>query len=106
MSQLPPVAAPRKKTRRTAVDLTPIPIDWGMSEAEKEAQWLANSGSVRLKYLTHSPKDVEDFSDIPLLEKLWELYFPPSQPRNAYEEAYLSLMRECIDTRLGLLRRL
>ena len=106
MSQQPPVAAPRKKTRRTAVDLTPIPLDWGMSEAEKEAQWLANSGSVRLKYLTHSPKDIEDFFNIPLLERLWELYFPASQPRNSYEEAYLSLMRECIDARLTILRHL
>ena len=61
---------------------------------------------VRAKYLAFTTKDIEEETSIPFLERLWELYFPFSQPRNAYEEAYLSLMRECIDSRLGLLRNM
>ena len=100
----PPPPAPRKMSKKTEVDLTPIPIDWGVLTAEKEAQSLADSQCVRLKYLSCSPNDIEDETSLPFLERLWEMYFPSSQPRNAYEEAYLSLMRECIDNRMGLLR--
>ena len=97
---------PRKKARRTPVDLTPIPLDWGMTVAEREARFLADTRCVRVKFLLSSPKQVESETNIEFLEKLWELYFPPSQPHNAYEEAYLSLMRECIEIRLGLLRKM
>ena len=94
-----PPPAPRKKV---AFDLEPL--DCSILVAEKAAAQLASSECVRLKYLTSSPKDIETETSIPFLERLWEMYFPESQPRNAYEEAYLSLMRDCIDTRLDLLR--
>ena len=106
----PPPPAPKKKKARVERNLSPIIIDWGIGGAaedeKKVAQQLADSLCVRAKYLTHTPADIERESSIPFLERLWELYFPASQPRNAYEEAYLSLMRDCIDSRLGLLRTL
>ena len=78
-------------------------MDWETAMAERQAQCLADTHCVREKYLTYSPSDIAAESSIPFLERLWELYFPFSQPRNNYEEAYLSLMRDCIDSRLGLL---
>ena len=87
-------------------NVQPITLDWGTAAAEIEAQHLASSGCVREKYLRITPLDISEEEDFTYLERLWELYFPASQPRNAYEEAYLSLMRSCIDERLGLLRNM
>ena len=102
---LPP-PTPKKRRVKMAYDLTPIPIDWRTVVAEKEAAFLAGSGSVREKYLTLSPKDIEAMVSIEDLEKLWEMYFPFSQPRNNYEESYLSLMRDVIDARINFLSSL
>jgi len=102
----PPPPAPKKKMRRSIVDLTPIPLEWEKSEEENDARFLADSGRVRAKYLRCSPKDIEKESSIPFLQELWELYFPHSQPRNKIEETYLSLMRDCIKSRLNLLSAL
>ena len=79
------------------------PLEWGISPVLIEAEFLAESGEVRDKFLLHSPEDVAEETDVEVLEKLWELYFPPSQPHNNYEEAYLSLMRDSIDLRLSKL---
>ena len=65
-----------------------------------EADMLACSGSVREKYLRHNPTSVMEMSDKCELEELWEQYFPASQPRKRFEEAYHFLMREVIDDRL------
>ena len=91
-----PPPAPKKKRTTKVYNLTPIALEW-----EEEAKLLASTREVRAKYLTHSPQDVAEESNKEYLERLWELYFPCSQPRNAYEESYLSLMRSCIDSRLA-----
>ena len=95
-----PPPAPKKTGRRKKPNLEPIPLEWGVSPCLIEAQFYAESGDVREKFLRNSPEDVAEMTDIPTLEKLWELYFPFSQPRNAMEEGYLALMRDCIDARL------
>ena len=99
-----PPPPPKKKAEKKEFNLTPIPIDWGTIRMEKEAQELAQTNCVRPKFLTYTPGMIDDLCDIPFLEKLWEMYFPSTQPRNAYEEAYLDVMRECIDLRLNVLR--
>ena len=95
-----PPPTPKKTGRRKKADLTPIPLEWGISPCLIEAQFYAESGDVRDKFLTNSPEDVAEMTDVPTLERLWELYFPFSQPHNAMEEGYLALMRDCIDKRL------
>ena len=68
----PPIMPlPPRKKARTAVDLTPIPLDWGMTVAEREAPFLADTRCVRLKFLFSSPKDIENETSIEFLEKLW-----------------------------------
>ena len=70
---------------------------------QKEADFLAATGNIRAKYLRESPKDIFSERDKTYLVKLNSLYFPASQPRNNCEEAYLSLMRDCICARLSQL---
>ena len=71
----------------------------------REARNLASTGKVREKYLRDSPETVMEMDNSAELERLWDLYFPASQPRNVFEEAYLCLMREAIDDRLLQLRQ-
>lgn len=80
-------------------------LEWGVSPVLIEAQFLAESGGVREKYLLHNPEDVSEETDERYLERLWELYFPHDQPRNLFEESYLKLMRDCINSRLADLRK-
>ena len=102
-SSPPPPPPPQRRRRRTAFRLSPLPLVWGESPELVEAQALVESGDIRSKFLLNSPEDVAEEKDVEALEKLWELYFPPGQPHNRYEEAYLLLMRDCIDARLDML---
>ena len=99
----PPPPPPPQRRRRTAFRLSPLPLVWGESPELVEAQALVESGDIRDKFLMNSPEDVVEETDVEVLEQLWELYFPPGQPHNRYEEAYLQLMRDCIDARLDML---
>ena len=100
--QAPKRVQPPRRCRVGPVRRLVLPQTPPTVAPETTVQWP----DVREKYLCFTPKDIEEETCIPFLEHLWELYFPFSQPRNAYEEAYLSLMRECIDSRLGLLRQM
>ena len=111
MSPTVPPNAPTKKTRtktpknldgvRRKLELEfPPSLSYDTSEETYEAQYLASTGDVREKYLRHTPYTVSELDDVEYLEKLWELYFPATQPRNVYEESYLELMRRSIDRRL------
>lgn len=97
----PPPAPKKRKVLKKVLNLTPIPLDWDYSASFLEAQILADSGEVREKFLINSPEDVVEETNKAFLERLWELYFPSTQPRNAFEEAYMRLMRDCIDSRLA-----
>ena len=99
----PPPPPPQRRRRRTTFRLSPLPLVWGESPELVEAQALVESGDIRSKFLLTSPEDVAESKDVEHLEKLWDLYFPPGQPHNRYEEAYLQLMRDCIDARLDQL---
>ena len=99
-----PPPAPKKSKKKRHFNRDPIPLEWDVACSGIEAKWLAESGSVREKYLVNTPEDVAEEFDSDYLHRLWELYFPASQPRNAHEEAYLSLMRDCIDFRLSELQ--
>ncbi|MEO1519076.1 MAG: hypothetical protein AAFV95_29010 [Bacteroidota bacterium] len=114
----PPPTPRKRKTKRgrKRMDLRPLPLNLGSidpptpkkkkadEEDRLQAEFLADSGDVREKYLLHSPDDVAGECNVNYLERLWELYFPCEQPRNLMEEAYQTLMRECIDKRLVELR--
>ena len=65
-----------------------------------EAAFLSETGEIREKFLRFSPEDVDEEDSCEDLHKLAELFFPCGQPHNAYEEAYLDLMREAISARL------
>lgn len=91
----------KKKVPKKDRNLSPIRLDWGSCDALREAKILSESGDVRAKFLTHSPDDIFEETDTDFLHRLWELYFPSDQPHNAYEEAFLLIMRECIDARLA-----
>ena len=98
----PPPPAPKKaKPPKRERNLTPIPLHWGLSGWMREARFLTERGDVRQKFLTHSLEDIEEETDVAVLNNMWELFFPASQPHNAYEEAYLLLMRDAIDIRLA-----
>lgn len=113
---LPPPAPMKKARKRPPSDFSnvipfefipdqgltpPTEMVWGVTPVLVEAQILAESGDVRDKYLLHSPEDIVNEDNIKWLEKLWELYCPTSQPCKENEEAYLKLMRNCIDCRLA-----
>ena len=102
----PPPPAPRRRSTTTtrAFNLSPLPLIWGESPELVEAQFLAKSGDIRDKFLNYTPEDVAEEEDEEFLEKMWELYFPAGQPHNRYEEAYLQLMRDVIDSRLDQLK--
>ena len=101
----PPPPAPRsRRTTARAFHLSARPLVWGVSPELVEAQVLAESGDIREKFLNYSPEDVAEEDDVEWLERLWELYFPAGQPHNKYEEAYLQLMRDVIDSRLDEIR--
>lgn len=97
----PPLPAPRKAKPTKERNLSPIPLDWGLSNVMSEVKFLTERGDVRPKFLRYSPEDIAEETDFELLYHLWELYFPPGQPHNHYEETYLRLMRDCIDMRLA-----
>ena len=69
---------------------------------EEDAEWtfLRDCGYVRAKYLSFDPNDISSMEDKHFLQHLAVLYFPSSQPRNWYEEAYCVLMREAVTKRL------
>ena len=71
-------------------------------ESEQESEWifLRDSGCVRSKFLNLNPKDVAEMENRTFLNIIKEWYFPTSQPRNSYEEAYCQVMREAVDNRL------
>ena len=96
-----PPAAPKKAEKRKVYDLTPIPLEW--DSPSDNARWLAESGHVRTKFLRYGPEDVMRESQDMFLAQLWNFYFPSSQPLNIYEEAYLQVMRDTIQTRLSQL---
>ena len=102
-SSPPPPPPPQRRRRRTAFRLSPLPLVWGESPELLEAQALVESGDIRSKFLLISPEDVAETKDVEQLEKLWELYIPTGQPHTHYEEAYLQIMRDCIDARLDML---
>ncbi|MEL7309219.1 MAG: hypothetical protein AAGK05_16105, partial [Pseudomonadota bacterium] len=55
-----PPPAPRKKMmRRHICNRPPIILEWDDDQNETEAKWLANSGQVRIKFLTFDPTDVK-----------------------------------------------
>ena len=111
---------PKKKGERRAYNLSSVrkvlfpsspvddsrlvlPLKWDFAATDREALLLSQTGRVREKYLRFTPADVGAMmeEDIPMLEWLWERYFPASQPRSQEEEAYLSYMRESVEARLG-----
>ena len=95
-----PPAAPKKEKKSKKVDLTPIPFEWEHQTWTKEANLLADSGFVRAKFLLLRPETILEMEDVCYLRELYELYFPPSQPWNIIEEAFLSLMRDLMKFRI------
>ena len=73
------------------------------AEEENEPEWafLRDSGRVRHKFLHYDPRDVAVMDKKEFLETMKQWYFPASQPRNWYEEAYCLIMREAITSRLS-----
>ena len=98
-----PPAAPKKEKRTKKVDLTPIPFEWEHQTWTKEANCLASSGYVRLKFQRLTPESILEMEDLCFLKELLELYFPSSQPLNIVEEAFLSLMQDLIRFRIETL---
>ena len=68
-----------------------------------EAAWLAGTGMVKERFLTNRPTDISQEEDIELLETLFKMYLPDSQPKNHYEHVYCDIMRDCICARLSQL---
>ena len=68
-----------------------------------EAAFLIGTGEIRENLLLYTPDDVDEEDDFEYLHLLGDIYYPHNQPRNAYEEAYLDLMREAICARLTFL---
>ena len=115
-----PTAPKKKKGERRAYNLSSVrknlfpvddsrlvlPLTWDFAATDREALLLSQTGRVREKYLRFTPADVGAMmeEDIPMLEWLWERYFPASQPRSLEEETYLSYMRESVEARLGELK--
>ena len=91
-----PPNAPRKR----ASALSSIPR-LRLEEARKP-EWvvLKESGRVREKFFAYTPDDVAEIDDKNTLLHIKELYFPSSQPHNAFEEAYCEIMREAVDDKL------
>ena len=111
-SSLSPPPAPRRQGRRkrrrnlSAVRqrlFTSPPPRYDFDEAQREAETYFLSGCVRSKYFNVIPKDIERciVEDLEYLTEMWLLFFPASQPRCVEEDAYLLLMRECIEARMG-----
>jgi len=115
-----PPGAPKKKTvrqpkfeRLQRLPRLVIPTDEEVKKAieaeekeeENEPEWafLRDSGRVRHKFLGYDPRDVAVMDDKDFLETMKEWYFPASQPRNWYEEAYCLIMREAITSRISQL---
>ena len=106
-----PPNAPTKRRRVRQMNLAAIPrlnlsaVDEPQPEPtqpEPEPEWcyLRDSGRIRVKFLNENPASVAVLTDMDYLNFLKEAYFPASQPRNWHEEAYCSLMREAIASRL------
>ena len=72
---------------------------------EMEAADLAATGCIRQRFLTWTPDDIEEIDDAESLFDLMKLFNPFSQPQNNFEEAYLSLLRDCCRKRIYALRR-
>ena len=102
-----PPHAPKKRNPRRRKPVEAIPLVWEEKTSfNLEGQVLRESGEVREKYLLHRPEEVASEDDVQYLEMLWELYFPLSQPRSLYEEAYQKCTRDAIDRRLSELTHL
>ena len=99
----PPPPAPKKEKKTKRVDLTPIPFEWEHETWMREAELLANSGFVRIKFLSHTPATILEMENLNYLRLLKDLYFPSSQPQNMFEEAFLSLMRDLVDYQIETL---
>lgn len=97
-----PPAAPRKEKKEKSYNLTPIPIDLDLNELRKECEWLGSLEEVREKFLIDLDGVMEETS-ISWLKTLSELYYPASQPRNLYEYAYVTNVRDLINYRLDTL---
>ena len=72
---------------------------------QMEAVDLVASGCIRQRFLNWTPDDIREIDDMESLLNLVDLFNPFSQPRNCYEEAYLSLLRDCCRKRIYSLRR-
>ena len=112
-----PPQAPEKKTerkslaeRRGRLDRIPklvFACETSDEEEEEEKkptlpEWrkLAESGWIQPKYLRYNPDDVAEIDDIDMLLQLQKWYFPASQPRNLFEQTYLKLMLDAVETKL------
>ena len=99
-----PPNAPRKKTIRQRRNLNNISrLVFPEEPARPEWRVLAESGRVRSKFLNWTPEDVSEIDDLDTLEMLRHYYTPASQPHNIFEEAYLELIINAVNTRLYVL---
>ena len=74
-------------------------------EEERTPEWkvLADTGYIRIKFLTWTPEDVSEMDDRQTLTTIWDYYNPCSQAQNFFEDAYFSLMRDAVQARLDAL---
>ena len=76
---------------------------WGESPVLIEALFLGGIGDVRSEFIQHDPETEALEEDREVLSEMLKLYEPPSKALNATEEAFLTLMRDCIKVRLSQL---
>ena len=101
----PPNAPKRTLLRQRRGSGAILKLVFPDADRPKLPEWkvLYESGRVRERYLHLTPEDIGEIDDMDTLMDLQERYFPSSQPRNLFEEAYLRIMQETIAAKMYIL---